>query len=345
MTSTIWYTRCPVPTASGIAFQRKMFDQEFAGSGYSVKNIKELGRSAWDSHFSHAQDDLFREGGGSPPIWARANGAGTRLLAVTFMDEALRIYVRADDPAQSIQDLAGRRCALPVWPKLVFNFYRFAAEKGFYSALKIHGMTDSDVTYVDVIETDEPHDIINPQAPEGNKVPRRSYYYNQMLALCDSKVDAIFAKGGESAQLERESGGRIRQLYDIRVSPNMADRVNNSTPRLLSVSESLLRNHPKAAVSYVRMLLRAANWAKEHVEDVANVVSVEAGISPEDLGTCYEADYQLKFMPSLNRDLLDAVSVMKSFLFDRGYIKQDFSLEKWVAPEPLQEALELEGLA
>jgi len=343
MTSTIWYTRCPVPTASGIAFQRGMFDQEFAGSGYAVRNIKELGRESWDSHFNHSQNDLFREGGGSPPIWARANGAKTRLLAVTFMNEALRIYVRADDSAQSIEDLAGRRCALPVWPKLIFDFYRFAAEKGFYSALKVHGMDDTDVNYVDVMEADDPHEIINPQALEGNQIPRRSYYHNQMLALCDSRVDAIFAKGGECAQLERESGGRIRQLYDVSESPNMADRVNNSTPRLLTVSESLLHNHPEATVSYVRMLVRAANWAQEHVEDVANVVAVEAGISSEDMGSCFESNYQQKFMPSLSQELLDAVSVMKTFLFDRGYLKHDFALEDWVAPEPIQEALALEG--
>ena len=45
--TTIWYTRCPVPTASGIAFQRRMFETAFADTDYEVRNIKELGCPSW----------------------------------------------------------------------------------------------------------------------------------------------------------------------------------------------------------------------------------------------------------------------------------------------------------
>jgi len=46
MTHTLWYTRCPVPTASGIAFQRKLFGELFAGTDYAVRNIKEVDKVA-----------------------------------------------------------------------------------------------------------------------------------------------------------------------------------------------------------------------------------------------------------------------------------------------------------
>ena len=157
----IYYTRCPVPTASGIAFRRDLFRDLFAGSNYHVRNITELGAEHQDAHFTHSVENLFREGGGSPPIWARSRGVDSVLLGITFMDELLGIYVRVDDAATGIPGLAGRRLALPVWPRLVFNFWRFAAQKGFYSALHIHDMSGQDVVFHDVVENWDPDEKRN----------------------------------------------------------------------------------------------------------------------------------------------------------------------------------------
>ena len=114
MSRTLWYTRCPVATASGIAFQRQMFNPAFAGSDFEVRNIRELGPKKADTHFDHSLADSFREGGAIPPLWARSRGADTVAVGLTFVADALAVFVRADDPAQSVRDLAGRRCGLPV---------------------------------------------------------------------------------------------------------------------------------------------------------------------------------------------------------------------------------------
>ena len=87
----VYYTRCPVPTASGIAFRRNMFEPVFEDSGYEVRNIRELGPERQNVHFTHAIDNFFREGGGSPPVWARANGVKSVLLGITFMEERLGV--------------------------------------------------------------------------------------------------------------------------------------------------------------------------------------------------------------------------------------------------------------
>lgn len=344
MTHTLWYTRCPVPTASGIAYQRGMFGELFDGTQYSVRNIRELDKAHWNTHFDHSLDMSFREGGGSPPIWARSNGAATRLLGVTFMDEVLGVYVRTDDPARAMPDLSGRRCALPVWPKLIFNFFRFAAEKGFHSALNVHSMDESDVEFVDIIESDEPHSIINSEFASGQARDTRSYYHAQLMALVDGRVDAIFAKGGEVAQLEREAQGRIRCLYDLASSPRIEDRVNNSTPRLLTVSESLVHDHPEAVVRYVQTLVRAARWGQGHPAEAAQAIAAEAGVAAEDIDFCFEFQYLSKLMPALDGHLLETLAVMKSFLLQRGYINRDFSVDEWLAPRPLAEALAREGI-
>lgn len=341
--NSIWYTRCPVPTASGIAYQRRAFDELFQGS-YAIRNIKELGKQQSNTHFHHALPSSFREGGGSPPIWAYANGAKTKLLGITFMEEKLGIYVRADDPATSMKDLAGRRLALPVWPKLVFNFFRFAAEKAFYSALRVHGMSERDIRYVDVPEMDDPADIVNPDFADGKARAPRTHYHGELEALLRGEVDAIFGKGGEAAVLERHGAGRIRLLYDVRTSPEMADRVNNSTPRLLTVSANLLEDDFAAVTKYVQTLVRSALWGRQHPEEAGRLVAAESGFDSRDIPNCYEPDFTAKLMLETSPQMIAMLEVMKSFLHERGYIPRNFDTMEWLDPRPLAEARAREGV-
>lgn len=343
---TIWYTRCPVPTASGIAFQRGMFDAAFEGTAYQVRNIKQLGAARANTHFDHTLDASFREGGGSPPMWARANGRDTQLLAITFMDEILGICVRADDPAQSVADLAGRRFALPVWPTLVFNFMRFAAEKGFHSALKLHGLSEKDVQFVDTVNDRDMNAMVNHDFAEGKPGARRpSYSGAELKALLHGEVDAIFIRGAGVAQLMRATGGRIRCLYDLRDAPGLAERVNNSSPRLLTVSGSLVRAHPEAVIRYLQTLIRAARWALESPDDAYQAMAPECSIEPDDFKQVYRPDFLQRLMPAITPELIEAAEIMKSFLCERGYLSTDFALAQWLNPEPLREALRREGLA
>jgi ABC-type nitrate/sulfonate/bicarbonate transport system substrate-binding protein len=342
--TTIWYTRCPVPTASGIAFQRRMFETAFADTDYEVRNIKELGAGQANTHFDHTLAFSFREGGGSPPMWARANGRDTQCLAISFMDEILGIYVRADDPARSVADLAGRRLALPVWPDLVFNFMRFAAEKGFHSALKLHGLSERDVTFVDAVNEADMNSMINRDYAGAANQPRAAYHTAEMHALLDGEVDAIFVRGGGGEAMQRKTGGKIRQLYDLRNAPGLAERVNNSSPRLLSVSAELVRQHPEAVIRYVQTLLRAARWAQENYEQALAPIAAECGVEADDIRRNYRPDFTLRMTPALTPELLEAAGIMKDFLVERRYLPKDFDLAAWINPEPLQEALRREGL-
>ena len=43
--SDLWFTRCPVPTATGLAADQGWFDAEFAADGISVRSLQD-GRSA-----------------------------------------------------------------------------------------------------------------------------------------------------------------------------------------------------------------------------------------------------------------------------------------------------------
>ncbi len=342
----IWYTRCPVPTASGIAYQRGMFDQAFADTGFTVRNIRDAGggKGGLNTHFSHTLDNSFREGGGSPPVWARANGADTSLLGVSFIEETLGLFVRSDDDINGIADLAGKRCALPVWPDLIMNFFRFAALKAFDSALRLHDMEQGDVQFVDITETGDHFELLNPAFASGEKRQMRSYYNCQMQALLNGDVDAIFAKGGEVAVMLEEAQGGIRMLYNLMDAEPLWAKVNNATPRILSVSNSLVRNHPEMVVRYARTLLQAAQWARQAQDEATECMARETGVSVADIHTYYTPDLHDKLAPSLSPTMLETVEVMKKFLHDNGFITNNFALRDWLATDLLREAYAAEQL-
>lgn len=344
--ATVRYTRCPVPSATGVALATGAFDALNADRRYGFRDIAELGEAGASAHYTHAIDYFFREGGGSPPIWARANGAASRLLGVTFMDELLGVYVRADDPVASVADLRGRRIALPRWPALVFDFWRAAAEKGYASALALHGLSERDVESVDIVETGVAK--VLPADRDGTREPgpgRPHGYRQQLAALLAGRVDALFGKGAEAVRLEQEAGGAIRLLDDLRRSPAIDDRVNNSSPRLVTVSAPLLRDHPEAAVRYLQGLLRAATWARAHPDATATIIGRECAIAAADVPHAFEPAFADKLAPSLAPELLATVATMKNFLLARGYLAGDVDLHDWIDPAPLAEALRRERAA
>jgi len=256
-------THCPVPTAKGIGLAKHIFDALCANTIYRFRDILELGPESAEAHYTHSIASFFREGGEAPPLWARARGADSQLLGVTFMQELLGIFVRADDAAPSVVDLAGRRIGLPVWPSLVFDFWRFAAEKGFHSALARQGLRDTDVESIDVVENAESNRKHNGDNKDGDPGSLVYGYRRQLEALLEHRVDAIFGKGAEAAVLEREAGGRTRLLHDIRSSPNIDDRVNarGGTKTRGPNHEPGRRNHVGLNVEASPHRLRVPNFA------------------------------------------------------------------------------------
>ncbi|HEY6759554.1 MAG TPA: hypothetical protein VI318_08695, partial [Baekduia sp.] len=147
--SELWFTRCPVPTATGLAADQGWFDAEFAADGVVVRSLQDGAAPLRAEHFSHGLTSLIREGGNVPALWARSRGADTRLVGLTWIDERQAIVVRADDElAGGAGALAGRRVAIPARPGEAIDFWRAMALAGFAGALRPAGLGLSDVVRV-----------------------------------------------------------------------------------------------------------------------------------------------------------------------------------------------------
>ena len=89
----IWYTRCPVPTPLGIAINQGVIDRDLAELGITVRSIQDTADpDVRASHYDHHLAHSFRQGGSVPAIWARAAGADTRVIGLSWIDgEAVSI--------------------------------------------------------------------------------------------------------------------------------------------------------------------------------------------------------------------------------------------------------------
>src|SRR5436190_132439 len=81
----IWFTRCPVPTASGIAHSLGWLSEEFGRDGLEVAALQDAPRELSRHHFDHELPGLFREGGNIPALAAKATGSPSRLIGLTWI--------------------------------------------------------------------------------------------------------------------------------------------------------------------------------------------------------------------------------------------------------------------
>jgi ABC-type nitrate/sulfonate/bicarbonate transport system substrate-binding protein len=319
---TLWFTRCPVPTATGIAADRGWLAAEFARDGLAVRSLQDEGADIpRDRHFTHALTGLFREGGNVPALWARAGGEPTRLIGLTWIEERQAILVRRDERARVAvpEDLRGLRVAVPARP-IAIDFWRAMALAGFHGALAGAGLGLDDVVPVEV-----------PAAAHAGQ------WIAELEALRDGRVDAVYVKGALAVEAAAAHGAAVGIDLDAIADPVV--RVNNGTPRPVTVHQELLDRHPDLVVRFLRVLVEAADWAAGHPAEVARILSAETGAGAVGVAGAYRADADLHLDLSAHR--LDLLARQEMFLRAQGFLRRPVDVHAWAAPEPLAAAREL----
>jgi ABC-type nitrate/sulfonate/bicarbonate transport system substrate-binding protein len=313
----LWFTRCPVPTATGIAADLGWFDGEFAPDGIAVRSLQDRAAPALaPEHFSHELPTLIREGGNVPALWARARGAGTRLIGLTWIDERQAIVVRGDDDLSEPAQLAGRRVAIPARPAEAVDFWRAMALAGFAGALRIAGRDLRDVTLVDV-------------APEpGGSRRGAAGFAPEVRAVVDGRADAAYVKGAPGLEAATQAGTRV--AIDLDDHADRRTRVNNGTPRPITVHQDLLDTQPELVARFVAVLLGAADWAVTRPAEVAAVLSRETHAGAASVAGAYREDFHTSLHLGLDDDRLALLAQQKDFLLAQGFLEQDVDLDAWV---------------
>lgn len=320
----IWYTRCGGATASTIAIQKGLLDQEFGGSDVTLRSLQESGSQAVrESHYDHSIRAMFREGGNIPPIWARARGADTAVVGITWVDEFQSIVVRADSDIRSIAELAGKRLAVPRYVGNSIDFQRGANFHGFANGLSIAGLGRDAVDFIDV--------VIQP----GARLPSGTA---ELHALFDGQVDAVFLRQASGLRLARHHGDRLRELVRLTDEPDPLRRINNGTPRPVTVHRDFLRDHPDLVARYLSVLLRADDWAQANPAQAVAAIAAEHREPDVALIDATFPKLATSLRPGLSDAYVSGLEAQKNFLFQWGFLEADFPIADWIVEAPLQEA-------
>lgn len=323
--TTLWYTRCPVPSASGIAIARRLLDDEFTVPAVRWRPVAEAPGGS-EAHFTHDLRGLFREGGNVPALAAYAQSRNSVLIGMTFVPELQAIVVPAASPSRSLADLAGKRFALPVQQAARIDFYRAMALRGMENALASAGMGRDDLVPVDIPRAAA---VLGDVSGEG--------YDAEVAALRDGRAEAAYVKGARGADLI--SAGVVRAVWTADASSPTSWQINNGTPRAITADRRIVGERPELAARYLRVLATAARWAAGHGDDVVRIVSAETGGSEDGVRSAYGNAFGETLQPSLREDLLESLASQKEFLLRHGFLHHDFQLDDWIDRGPLAAAL------
>jgi ABC-type nitrate/sulfonate/bicarbonate transport system substrate-binding protein len=342
---TLWYTRCSVPTAVGIAVQQGLIAEEFARDGLTLRSVQESNRREdRESHFDHKLTNQFRQGGNIPAIWTKSAGRDTRLLGLTWTDEYQAIITLPATGIKTVADLKGRRLSIGRNRKTLIDVGRAQTLRGYLNALRTVGLSEKDVQIIDVIHEWDNFAPVNPSLPKYqnngfNAADRRSWS-DEIQALVRGQVDAVYVKGARGAEIAALIGAVV--VIDLGNHPDPLIRSNNPTPRTFTVDGALLDRHPDIVSRVLARVIDASDWAAAHPAEARAYVGREIGATDEWVHFAY-GDVHQHLTTELRDDWIAALADWTKFLAVHGFIPSNFDVKAWIDPRPLEAAHRLRG--
>ncbi len=326
----IWFTRCPVPTATGLAYQLGWLQDEFASDGISVATIQDAPKTLARHHYDHEISSLIREGGSLLALAAKAQGARTKLIGLTWIDEWQVVLVRPGSGISKPADLKGLRVALPAYVDREIpahirgsSIARGMSLQGIKGALAHDGLTLDDVSFVEVGSGQGANTGL------GN-------LWEGLEHLARGEVDAVYVKGASAADAAKCYGAVVG--IDLDNFTDRKYRVNNGTPRPITVHEEFIENHFDLLVRFLGQTLRAADWAASDLQGVHTILKNETRSGDEGVAIAYRNGFHQSLQPTLSTELLDLFKIQKNFTWLHGVLDHDFDLDAWIDPRPLAAA-------
>ena len=323
----IWFTREPVPTASGVAHALGWLNDEFEADGLRVDALEDLTRAQRNQFDRHHLPGLFREGGNIPALAARGEGAPTRLIGLTWIDEWQAVLVRRETgPIDPVQ-LRNLRIALPAYADTRGgSIVRGMSLAGIKGALGIAGLTLDDAKFVDVSlspTTDATADNL-------------AHLWSGIDALVEGRVDAVYVKGASAVEAAKRAGVIVG--LDLDAYPSRLTRVNNGTPRPITVHQDMIDKHFDIVVRFLEQTLRAADWAANNLPALRTILQQETYSGLIAVETAYRNNFHRSLHPDLSDERIDLLKRQANFLWLHGFIDHAVDFESWIDRRPLEAA-------
>ena len=340
-TTTIWYTRCPVPSAWGVALRAGHLHEEFSQDpGIDLRSVLDATDSKiHDAHFYGTLPNAFRLGGNIPPIWARSRGATTRVIGISWTTTPAPVLTLPDSAIRTSADLKGKRLLIIRHPGEEIDFFYAGALRTYEVALAAAGLTLRDVTLVEKSVGGSTEHSAPRQTGAEVRRSIRGYDKDAILPLLSRDVDAIVSQGAAAINLIDSFG--LHVVYDTSRDPDPVLRTHNSVPKLLTVDGRLVDEQPEIVNRILARLLEVPNWAQANPEEAIHFIALEQSLADELVEVTAGKNFAQELELNLSDINIARLAAQKAFLLKHGIIEKDFDLNQWIDPKPLEAARRL----
>jgi ABC-type nitrate/sulfonate/bicarbonate transport system substrate-binding protein len=340
----VWFTNCPMVSANNVDQELGWCREEFKKIGVEYAYFRHAPENNWYPHYIHNLDNLIRFGGLYPPIHVHADIRRTVLLGATWVFEGGGLVVRARDPIFRVKDLKGKKIGISKSLNTIKNdWWRIQEHMAIENILMLNDMTMNDIELVEFPYPDDWYDkpemLVPPMNNPSELWMRRDHKHDLAFrplenALLDGTVDAIYTQSKVFQHLQ-EATGKIKMIVDLAKMPDWTLQVAN-TPAVITCTDVMAKEHPELVVAYMKAMVKVGRWANRNKRAAGEILNRQTFyLDAEDT---YEGIKHVDMVPSLCAQNLECINIGKDFMVKHGYIKNDFDVNEWAAPEFLEQA-------
>ena len=339
----VYYTNCPLVSASNVDQELGWTREEFKKIGVDYSFLRSRRENDWYPHYIHNLDNLIRFGGLFPPIHVQADMRRTKLLGVTQVYEGGVMLVRSRDDIYSMKELKGKKIGLSKSMNAIkTDWWRIQEHQGIELMLRINGMSIKDVEIVEFPYADDWYNdpkMLDPMDNPSDLWLRRDHKHDLAFrpletALEEGVVDAIYTQSKVLQQLS-EGTGKFKAIEDLSRHPDWTLQVAN-VPAVITCSEVMADKHPELVVAFMKGMIRVGRWSNENKRAAAAILDRQTFYLDEE--HTFRGIRDVDMVPNLSPQNMVSVDIGKDFMLSHGYIKHDFDVYKWAAPEFLEKA-------
>ena len=155
-------------------------------------------------------------------------------------------------------------------------------------------------------------------------------------ALGSGVVDAIYTQSKPFQHLQ-EATGKFKAIEDLSRYPDWTLQVAN-IPAVITCTVEMAEQHPELVVTFMKGMIKVGRWANEHKHAAAAILDKQTFYT--DVEDTYEGIKHIDMVPNLSPQNLAAIEIGKDFMVSHGYIKNDFDVHEWAAPQFAEQAVQ-----
>ena len=251
--------------------------------------------------------------------------------------------LRSRDDIYRMSDLKVKKIGLSKSLNQIKNdWWRIQEHQGIELMLRLNGMTMNDIELVEFPYEDgwyndprmlEP--LYNPSDLWLQRDHKRDLAFRPLeTALENGVIDACYTQSKPLQQLA-EATGKFKAIEDLSKYPDWTVQSAN-IPATITCTEEMATQHPELAVAFMKGMIRVGRWANDHKRAASVILDRQTFYLNEE--QTYEGIRLVDMVPNLSPQNLVSVDIGKEFMVKHGYIKNNFDINEWAAPEFLEQA-------